>query len=292
MKILNWLAQRPVWFRIPLKVLMVALIGYVDQVTGPEIALSIFYLLPVATTAWIDGEVAGAFVSLVCGVVWLVADLTAGHEYAEPWIPYWNMTVRIGFFAIISTILSRLHLSLLKEQELSRVDSLTGLWNGRYFLELAGRETERCRRTGRPITIAYLDADDFKGVNDTRGHARGDRLLRELGETIKKEVRSQDVPGRMGGDEFALLFPETNHEEGSAALRRLKERLERKVHESGLGVTCSIGAVTFETPPASVEEMIHMADDLMYQAKRGGKGAIRHEVARGESHAGRPGRRT
>ncbi len=285
MKILDWLAHRPLGTRMLLGAAIIVLIGLLDRATGPEVALSIFYLVPVATAAWIDGSAAGATVSLVCGLVGLVADLTTPHGYADPWIAYWNMAVRVGSYAFISAVLSRLHLSLLREQELSRVDSLTGVWNGRYFLELAGRETERCRRNGQPITIAYLDVDDFKGVNDTGGHARGDGLLRELGDVIRREARSQDIPGRLGGDEFVLLLPQTNHDGGSAALRRLRDRLEDKARGSGLGVTCSIGAVTFETPPESVEEMIHMADSLMYQVKRSGKGAVRHEVARGGRHA-------
>jgi len=280
MRILDWLERRPIWVRAPVKVLMVALLGLVDWASGSEIAFSIFYLVPIASTAWIDGKLAGVCMSLFCGGVWLTADLTAGHEYTKPWIPYWNMTVRIGFFVIVTTILSRLKLSQVRERELSRVDPLTGLWNARYFLELAGRETERCRRFARPITIAYIDLDNFKAVNDSKGHAEGDSLLHEVGGKIKQELRNQDVPARLGGDEFALLLPETSLEESSVALRRLKESLELMMQARNSLVTFSIGAVTFQRPLASVEEMIRAADDLMYGVKKSGKGAIRHEQAR------------
>jgi diguanylate cyclase (GGDEF)-like protein len=181
---------------------------------------------------------------------------------------------------IVTTILSRLKLSQVRERELSRVDPLTGLWNARYFLELAGRETERCRRFARPITIAYIDLDNFKAVNDSKGHAEGDSLLHEVGGKIKQELRNQDVPARLGGDEFALLLPETSLEESSVALRRLKESLELMMQARNSLVTFSIGAVTFQRPLASVEEMIRAADDLMYGVKKSGKGAIRHEQAR------------
>lgn len=280
MKVLNWLEQRPIWVRIPLKVLMIAFIGLVDHATGAEIAFSIFYLVPVATTAWIDGKLAGVCASLICGGVWLLADLKAGHEYTEPWIPYWNMTVRIGFFVIVAIMLSRLRLSQIRERELSRVDSLTGLWNARYFLELAGRETERSRRFARPITIAYIDLDNFKAVNDSKGHAEGDALLHEVGSQIRQGLRDQDVPARLGGDEFALLLPETSFENASVALRRLVESLRLMMKARHCPVTFSVGAVTFQTPLSSVDDMIGLADDLMYQVKTSGKGAVRHELAR------------
>jgi diguanylate cyclase (GGDEF)-like protein len=280
MRILDWLEQRPIWVRAPVKVLMVALLGLVDWATGSEIAFSIFYLVPIATTAWIDGKLAGVCMSLICGGVWLLADLAGGHEYTKPWIPYWNMTVRIGFFATVADILFRLRLSLARERELSRTDSLTGLWNVRYFLELAEREAERCRRFARPITIAYIDLDNFKAVNDSKGHAEGDELLHRVGEKIREELRSQDVPARLGGDEFALLLPETSFEESSVALRRLKGSLDLMMQAHNSMVTFSVGAVTFQTPLSSVEEMIRAADDLMYGVKTSGKGAIRHEQAR------------
>src|SRR3972149_6563891 len=117
------------------------------------------------------------------------------------WIPYWNMTVRTGFFLIVAIILSRLKSLQTRDQMLSRTDALTGLWNARYFLELAGRETERCRRYARSITFAYIDLDDFKAVNDSKGHAEGDALLREVGRAIKQQLRDQDAPARLGGDE-------------------------------------------------------------------------------------------
>ena len=287
MRILNWFGKRPIWVRIPLKALLVGVIGLVDHATGEEIAFSIFYLAPVAATAWIDGKLAGTCMAVICGGVWLGADLTSGHEYTRQWIPFWNTTVRTGFFVIVAVILSRLKLSQVREQELSRVDGLTGLWNARHFLELAGRETERCRRYARPITFAYIDLDEFKAVNDSKGHAEGDALLREVGRTIKQQLRSQDAPARLGGDEFALFLPGSDFESSSITLRRLIESLGHMMQPRNSTVTFSVGAVTFQTPRSSVDEMIRVADDLMYQAKKNGKGAIRHEIAREDHPADR-----
>jgi diguanylate cyclase (GGDEF)-like protein len=286
MRTLQWLEQRPLWARLLLKVLALALLGYADYATGPEISFSIFYLIPVATTAWIDGRLAGVFMSLVCGGVWLGADLSSGQQYTQSWIPFWSMTVRIGFFVVVSAILARLKLSLNRERELSRRDPLTGLWNARYFLELGEREVERCRRRDRPVTIADIDADDFKGVNDSLGHAGGDALLREVGGAIKQAVRREDIAARLGGDEFALLFPETASEPAAFALKRVRESLDRRMRESGRPVTFSVGAVTCPAPPPCLEEMIKAADELMYRVKKDGKGAIRHEERQESSAPG------
>jgi len=145
-------------------------------------------------------------------------------------------------------------------------------------LELAGREIERCRRSGRPITIGYVDLDCFKLVNDTKGHAEGNDVLREVGHTIKQAVRPQDVPARLGGDEFGLVLPETNKDEAAAVFQRLMGSLRLAMQNRNAPVTFSIGVVTFSKPPASVEAMIKRADDLMYRVKKNGKDAIQHEL--------------
>ncbi|MBI2900199.1 MAG: GGDEF domain-containing protein [Planctomycetes bacterium] len=288
MNLLSWFGRRPVWVRIPIKILMVWVIGTIDHFTGNEVSFSIFYLIPIATTAWLDGKVFGGLMSVACGVVWLAADMTSGHEYTRSWIPFWNMSVRMGFFIIVAFAIARLRQVLVREEELSRVDHLTGLWNVRGFLEFMDREVQRCRRSGRPITIAYMDLDDFKQVNDTKGHAEGDALLHEVGEKIKQEVRGLDIPGRLGGDEFALLLPEAGFDQSSIVLLRLKESLGSMMQARNIPVTFSLGAVTFEATDSSTEAMIKMADDLMYRVKRDGKNAIRHELVRGENKGACP----
>lgn len=279
MRLLNWFARRPLWLRILIKLLLIGLIGMIDHLTGEEIAFSIFYLVPVATTAWIDGKVAGIFMSFVCGGVWLDVDLTAGHEYTQSWIPLWNMSVRIGFFVAVAIILARLKVALDLEEHLARVDGLTGCWNARHFLELVQREIQRCTRSGRPITVVYVDLDNFKQVNDTKGHAQGDALLCAVGGKIRQELRSPDFAGRLGGDEFALVLPEADYDQASVTLRRVKHSLDDMFQMLNSTVSISLGAITFQIPDASANTMLKAADDLMYQIKCAGKNAIRHESA-------------
>jgi diguanylate cyclase (GGDEF)-like protein len=277
----NWFARLPIWLRIVLKSLLVLLIGLAEYVTGDEISLSIFYLIPVALTAWIDGKYAGGLVSVICGFVWIAADMASGHVYSKLWIPFWNMAVRVGFFIIISIVLAKLKFALVREQEMARTDALTNIGNLRHFMELMERESERCRRISRPLTVAYFDLDNFKKLNDQKGHAAGDALLREVGRTLKQTLRGADVLGRLGGDEFGILLPEADYEQASVALLRVKNALERLAREFNCSVTFSIGAVTFQPPDSSVEVMIRAADDLMYQVKQEGKGAIRHVWEKG-----------
>jgi diguanylate cyclase (GGDEF)-like protein len=121
--------------------------------------------------------------------------------------------------------------------------------------------------------------DDFKQVNDHLGHSAGDRLLRTVADTIRENVRGIDVVARLGGDEFAILMPETDGAAAGVVVRRVRRRLLDAARAGGWPVTFSIGVVTFDTPPASCDEMLQAADDLMYAAKRHGKNAIRQRVA-------------
>jgi diguanylate cyclase (GGDEF)-like protein len=137
-------------------------------------------------------------------------------------------------------------------------------------------EIERSRRTGRPFTLAYLDLDRFKVVNDTLGHGAGDQLLRTIAGGVCGELRRIDLCARVGGDEFAVLMPETDEQSATLALDRVMRAVEVVSDVPGvtghLGVT--IGAAVFEEPPAGVDEAIHAADGLMYEGKRQGRGRV------------------
>jgi diguanylate cyclase (GGDEF)-like protein len=165
-----------------------------------------------------------------------------------------------------------------REKELARTDPLTGAMNSRAFGELATAELHRARRYERPFTLAYVDIDDFKAVNDRFGHSTGDTLLRLVAETMKQNSRAVDVIARVGGDEFVILLPETGPGPAQVVSRKLQERLLGVVQQNEWPVTFSIGAITFISPPATVDEMLRLADRLMYSAKKSGKNQIRHEI--------------
>jgi diguanylate cyclase (GGDEF)-like protein len=256
-------------------------IGILDFVTGYELAFSVFYVLPISLVTWLMSRRLGFAASLVSTVVWLGADMATGHPYSQPLIPFWNSFIRLTFFAIITVLLSALRKATNEISELARLDSLTGAINSRFFYELAQREIDRCTRYKHPFTLAYIDLDNFKTVNDRFGHPAGDQILRIVVNSTKKHLRKTDVIARLGGDEFALLLPETNEESARVALSKIQDILLQEMQQSNWLITFSIGALISITPPSSTDELVRMADDLMYLVKHSGKNAIKYSIYTG-----------
>jgi len=174
----------------------------------------------------------------------------------------------------------RVKQALEKEREIARQDFLTGLLNRRAFQELMEFETKRMQRHERPITLCYIDLDNFKQVNDVMGHEAGDELLVFVAGVIKSAVRKSDVVARLGGDEFAILLPETDPEAAKACIGKLHATLvEAMRNDCWPLVTFSIGTVTFVNPPASSEEAVRRGDEAMYSVKRLGKNSMNFAVA-------------
>ena len=255
--------------------LLVGALGLVDWITGSEISFSIFYLVPVAIAGWLVGRWAGIGLSAVSAAVWAAADLAAGSRYSHPLIPVWNATMRGGFFLVTTFLLANLRRILAHERAHSRTDVLTGAGNWRSLSDIAEREIARVRREGTPLSVAYLDLDDFKRVNDSLGHSAGDDLLVLVADTLRRATRSLDFVARLGGDEFAAVLPGTDHDGATRLFERIQATLRDAAAARGWPVHFSLGIVTYRTPPASVQDMVKTADDLMYHAKRDGKGTIR-----------------
>ncbi len=167
-------------------------------------------------------------------------------------------------------------------RHLSSHDALSGLANRRHFMDHAHRELERCRRHGRALSLVLFDMDDFKTLNDTRGHAAGDAVIRAVGELCAHTLRENDLAGRIGGEEFTLLLPETDR--GGAA--RVAERLRRElaamaIPDGGDGVchvTASFGLAEARPEPDSVDSLLARADHALYSAKRSGRNRIASET--------------
>jgi diguanylate cyclase (GGDEF)-like protein len=253
---------------------MVAVIGYIDHLTGAEISFSIFYLLPVAFAFWQGGLWPGVATAAAGAAAWLIADLSAGHQYSRDIIPYWNALMRGLIFFTVGILLVRLKRALERETHLATRDALTGIGNWRHFEVVAGRELGRAKRSGKPISVAYIDLDDFKMVNDSQGHQAGDALLVSVASVLQQSVRTIDCVARLGGDEFIVLMPETEQNGARAVVARIRKMLEQTLEEGKWSSTLSVGLVTFAGVPASIDEMIRKADDLMYSAKKGGKDSV------------------
>lgn len=251
-RLLALLDRMPTWSIALLSCGLIAVLCLVDVVTGYEVSFSIFYLIPVALAAWSGTGRLAVGVSFLAAAAWGAADALSGNSYSNVLIPVWNTAVRLGFFIVVAQTLSNLRLALRRQAELARTDFLTQAANKRAFIELAGQEIERARRYSHPFSIAYLDVDRFKQVNDTLGHAAGDSLLVAVSDTAGRIARSPDVLARLGGDEFALLLVESDPEQTRSAVERVKRALDDAVMAGGWDVGFSIGATTFLTPPVAV----------------------------------------
>ena len=259
--------------------LLLLVVGYLDYITGPEISMSLFYFAPIMLAGWFfyRRRASAIFLPFLAAGIWLAADLFSGTRTAGTWIPFWNAAIRLGMFLIISLMISRLRSAHANEQELSRTDALTGVYNSRYFEELVDAEILRSTRFSEPFSFVYFDLDNFKSVNDTLGHGEGDALLRTVTATVRAHVRGTDVMARLGGDEFAILFPRTDSVQCRTILDKVVSIISKEV-ASRWPVTLSAGALTFRKPPAGWDDVVKAADALMYQAKRAGKDRVAFEV--------------
>jgi diguanylate cyclase (GGDEF)-like protein len=173
---------------------------------------------------------------------------------------------------------------LLKRAEaLSVTDDLTHLYNSRYLNQVLRRETKRASRSGRPLSLLFIDLDGFKEINDTHGHLFGSRALVEAAAVIRSSARETDVVSRFGGDEFALVLPDTGGEGAFAVGERIREKIAAHMFLAGDGLdihlTVSVGVATLPDVAASSEELVQAADKAMYQVKDSGKNGIQAAIA-------------
>jgi diguanylate cyclase (GGDEF)-like protein len=179
---------------------------------------------------------------------------------------------------LISTILLRIlfQLDAAENQlrELSRRDSLTGVYNRAYFIELAERELARTLRYGSGFSIAILDVDDFKQVNDTHGHLAGDKVLQTLSEICLRYMRQTDTIARFGGDEFVVLFPYADQQRALECMERIRGILAETpltYAEGQICLTISVGLAAYDSSHTELDMTLQQADKALYLAKTSGK---------------------
>jgi diguanylate cyclase (GGDEF)-like protein/PAS domain S-box-containing protein len=173
------------------------------------------------------------------------------------------------------------------EKRLSRNDPLTSLANRRSFYEIAEKERKRAARYERPLSVAYIDLDNFKQVNDTSGHQVGDQVLVRVAEILSKNIRAECLPARLGGDEFALLLPEADYSAANILMRKVHRLLTEAMEAENWPVTFSIGLATYNLVPDSTDHMLQAADKLMYKVKNEGKGYIAASIIEVDSGSDR-----
>jgi diguanylate cyclase (GGDEF)-like protein len=267
--------KKPVWLGLGLLVL--SAVAFLDYLTGVEFSFSLFYLLPITLISWAISERFGLAFAILSSCVWIAVDILSGNSNrTSNLLAYmWNATTRLGFF-LLPVFMIRLHRAMQHEQELARTDFLTGVLNARFFHELAQMEINRSFRYERPFTIAFIDVDNFKTINDTFGHTTGDVVLRTIAMNMKAHLRKTDIVSRVGGDEFVVLLPETNAQTAPVVISNMQHALLKELKENGWPVTFSMGVLTLSAQQLSVDEMLGRADQLMYMVKNNGKNNIQY----------------
>ena len=206
----------------------------------------------------------------------------------------------LGSAAILHTLMrhihetiGRLHQQTEQMTELAHTDPLTNLGNRRFFMEQLGREFARARRHHRPLSLIYLDLDGFKGINDRFGHLFGDDILRGVGRSMQSILRSTDLLSRIGGDEFAVLLPETGQPGAVNVAAKLRKALAAYVHQFGgalPGLTFCAGVAQLRESDSTIDDILARADDAQYVAKANGKDHTRTQIEHDERDEPDPAR--
>ena len=268
--------DKPVIFVFAL--LLEAAIFWHDYMVSPFMSFELYYFAPIAITAWYVGRVPSY-------VLATLSSLTRAHLYGtlsqkdSQWLYAYDFLLDTLLFFLVAYLIlqfKRLVSELTKE---SQTDHLTGVNNRRHFFGAGAAELSRSFRYKYPLSLIYIDIDDFKRVNDSHGHARGDQLLADLGKAMREGLRAGDILGRIGGDEFAILLPHTNLEQAERFVQRMCIELEASVAPFDPPVTLSIGvAVYLGDKPLTIDDLMSKADKSMYAIKHATKGAARIAV--------------
>ncbi len=162
-----------------------------------------------------------------------------------------------------------------KLSRMAHIDRLTLLYNRRYFDDVLARESERARRYEQPLCLLLLDVDFFKKVNDVHGHQKGDQVLSEIASVISDNIRMNDIAARYGGEEMAVVLPETAMDSALSCAEKLRSAIETESEErTGLKITVSIGVSSYLPGEKAIEDIIGRADEALYDAKQNGRNRV------------------
>ena len=245
-------------------------IAWVDRLTPPEVSLAAFHIFPIFLAAWRAGQGAGIAFALPSALAWLWSDELQRSPAVSVRLVLWGLAVKLAFFLVIALLVSLLRASRDRARSEARRDPLTGVLNRRALYETAEHEIARARRSGEAATIAYVDVDDFKKVNDRFGHDAGDAVLRAVAATLAASLRETDTVARLGGDEFAVLLPDTDLPAARLLVAALADRLSMALGGTRARAGCSIGLAALE--PEGLDAALRAADGEMYRAKAARKG--------------------
>jgi len=252
---------------------VILLLGTLRTTTDAEWTFASFAILPVLVIAWIGGKRGGLLIAFLATAMWAASDIASDRQFSSPWILWGNAATRLMTYSLVAFLAAQVRLQFEREFERATQDALTGLKNRRAFLEVGAGEVERSKRYPHPLAVIFLDLDDFKQLNDAQGHDVGDEALQETAIALVGALRFSDQVARLGGDEFAVLLPETGYDAAVEAGRKISISINAALKKFP-PVGGSIGVAWFGVADRSFPEMLKAADQLMYEVKQSGKGAM------------------
>ncbi len=257
-----------------LTILLSVLIGYFDSFSGSDFTFSLFYLLSPGIAAWKLSKNFTILITILNIFIWQWVDISSNRVAETLPENTWNFVTRLILLTIFSLLIFSLRKALEREKELSSRDSLTNVFNSRSFRKQLDDELSRAVRYSHPLTLAFIDVDNFKKMNDLYGHRTGDKVLRELARTLTRSIRKNDMVGRLGGDEFSVLLIETGLVEARSVITSLQSTVNDLIKLNNWPISISIGVITCEETYCDSDKLIHLADQLMYSVKEDTKDSV------------------
>lgn len=250
-------------------ILVMVLVLILDLITPANIRLHVLYIFPLAVIALHCKRMSAILSALALSVVFQFATFSFHGIPSGPLMA--DAVIALASSVLTIALARATRESYLATVSLATTDWLTGLQNRRQFMSVVDVEIERQKRYGGIFSLAVIDLDNFKELNDTQGHGSGDMALKLVADVLQSNTRHTDSIARLGGDEFAILMPNTHKAECNSLCQLLTTKIAQQMTEANFGVTASIGYAACDQIPISTAHALQEADQAMYAAKAKGK---------------------
>lgn len=256
-----------------ISIALILAIGAVNYSLSAQASLLIFYLIPVAIATWFVGERPGFLVAALSAVA-----VVCGQWILQPELSLWNGLVAglVGYGVAI--LIHRIKISSEIERQLSRTDAATGAINRRFFMELLEAEFNRAQRYRFPLTLVYIDLDNFDEINQRLGYQKGDELLYQFVEDLSETLRSNDVVARLSNSEFAIILPQTDDDQAKQVFTRILPELKTALASEDVPIECIFGVTTFLEMPEDFATINDEAAKLLKKIKASGQSRLTFQV--------------